>query len=69
MSLSELIGTSFNTFMESLGLSEIDQSQIGKTFTISTANNGVREVEFRQGILFDYINTDKLRQRGQTHRL
>ena len=64
VSLSELIGTSFNTFMESLGLSEIDQSQIGKTFTISTANNGVREVEFRQGILFDYINTDKLSDSG-----
>lgn len=59
VSLGELYGTSFNDFMNSLGISELEDSQVGQTLTISTANNGVREVEFRQGVLFDYVHLDK----------
>lgn len=59
MSLGELIGTPFEKFMLSLGITELDNTQVGQSFTISTANYGVREVEFRKGILFDYINLDR----------
>lgn len=59
VSLGELIGTPFEKFMLSLGITELDNTQVGQSFTISTANYGVREVEFRKGILFDYINLDR----------
>jgi signal transduction histidine kinase len=56
VSHSDLIGISIAKFAGLLGIDIQKDGVFEKSFTINTANNGLREVELKQGLLFDYID-------------